>query len=263
MTKKASGQVLKILGNILLFLFLLLCIFAVILTVSSKKDVDGASEIFGHQVRIVTSDSMASCEYTDVSKYKIKSIPVRSVVLIELVPDDEDAAAEWYSALKVGDVLTFRYVYNSSVTITHRITSILEKPDGSYEIALAGDNVNSSSGVLYQTIDTSDKSSPNYVIGKVTAKSYPLGVFLSFLKTPMGIALLIVLPCALIVLLEVIRIIRILGAERRRKDGEDAVTAAEGPEEVSQPQDDGQPSSENNEEDSTNIPNNNTESTSK
>ena len=68
-----------------MFIFLALCIAAVILTVFSKKDSDGASEIFGYQMRLVVTDSMGASEHTDVSNYKIKSIPVNSMVFIKLM----------------------------------------------------------------------------------------------------------------------------------------------------------------------------------
>lgn len=221
MSKKGVKKVFRIIGNVILYLFLLLCIFSVILTVVSKRDSDGAAEIFGHQLRIVTSDSMEKCEHTDVSGYKIKSIPLRSLLLIELVPGDDQAAEEWYSELEVGDVLTFRYVYTSQVTITHRITSIDEKAGGDYIIELRGDNTSSDSGALTQTIDTSEENSPNYVIGKVTGQSYPLGFFLSLLKTPVGIILVVIVPCFIIILLEVLRIVGIFGAEKRKKTEEE------------------------------------------
>lgn len=221
MSKKGVKKALRIVGNCFLYLFLLLCIFSVVLTVASKKDSDGAANIFGHQIRVVTSDSMAKCDHTDVSQYKIKSIPVRSLLLIDLVPDNEAKAEKWYSSLKVGDVLTIRYVYTSQVTITHRIVSINEKADGGYMIELKGDNTSSMSGALSQTIDTSDTDSPNYVVGKVTGQSYPLGVFLSLLKSPVGIILVIILPCFIIILLEILRIVGLYSAEKRKKHEEE------------------------------------------
>ena len=53
--------------NALLYAFLLICILSVFLTVSSKKEADGAVEVYRYQMRIVTSESMAKSEYTDVS----------------------------------------------------------------------------------------------------------------------------------------------------------------------------------------------------
>lgn len=221
MSKKKLKKISSITLNALLYLFLALCIFAVIMTVTSKKDVDGAAELFGHQMHVVTTDSMAECELTDVSDFDVKSIPARSMIFVELVPENETEADAWYKNLKVGDVLTFRYVYTSQVTITHRIASIEEKSTGGYVIELAGDNKNSESGQLYQTIDTSLSDSPNYVIGKVTGQSLLLGFIISLLKSPVGIIFIVIVPCFIIILLEILKIVSAYGAERKKREQEE------------------------------------------
>ena len=221
MENKKTKKLGSILLDVLLYIFLAVCIFCVIVTLFSKRDADGAVEVFGYQMRVVTSESMAKCEQTDVSAYEIKDIPLRSLLFVEVIPDDPAQADEWYRSLKVGDVLTFRYVYTTQVTITHRIVSITEKETGGFIIDLAGDNVNDETGQLYQTIDTSIPHNTNYVIGKVTGQSYPLGVVMSFMMQPAGIILLIILPCAIILLTEVVKIIKVLTSDKRQKEQEE------------------------------------------
>lgn len=221
MDKTKFKKIGNIALNVLMYIFLAFCIFTVIVTLLSKRDSDGAAEIFGYQMRIVTSDSMAKCEYTDVSDYKIKDIPVRSMVFVKVMPEDPDKANEWYSNLKVGDVLTFRYVYATQVTITHRITSIVEKETGGFIIELAGDNKNSDDGQLHQIIDTSIPNNTNYVIGKVTAKAYLLGVIMSFLMTPLGIVIAIIVPCLAIILYEILKVAKAVSDDRRKRDEEE------------------------------------------
>lgn len=208
--------------NVILYLFLALCIFSVILTIISKKSVDGATEVFGYELRVVTSDSMAECDQTDVSEYEIKSIPIRSMIFVEKIPQNEGEAEEWYRSLKVGDVLTFRYVYTNQVTITHRITSITEKDTGGFVIELAGDNKNADSDQLYQTIDTSIPENMNYVLGKVTGQSVIFGNILTMLKSPLGLIFLIIIPCFIIILLEVLKIVGAYSAERKKKEQEES-----------------------------------------
>jgi signal peptidase I len=216
---------IKKIGNIaldvLLYVFLAICIFAVLVTVLSKRDIDGAAEIFGYQMRVVTSDSMSESEFTDVSAYKIKDIPIRSMVFVKVMPDDPAEADEFYRSLKVGDVLTFRYVYTTQVTITHRITSITEKDTGGFVIELAGDNKNAEDGQLIQSIDTSIPNNTNYVIGKVTGQAYWLGLTMSFLMQPIGIILIIIVPCFIIILLEIFKIARVLGADKKKREQEE------------------------------------------
>ena len=217
-----TKRIFSIVLNVLLTLFLIIALFSVFITVSFKRDIDGAAEIFGYQMRVVTTESMEECNLTDVSDYKIKDIPVKSMVFIKTVPDNPGEANEFYSNLKVGDVLTFRYVYTYQITITHRITKITEKDTGGYIIELEGDNKNAENGQLTQVIDTSIPNSTNYVIGKVVGQSYPLGFAVSHLMDgPTGIILLIILPCAIIILLEVVKIFKAISDDKKQRMDEE------------------------------------------
>lgn len=211
----------KIAANILLYVFIAVCLFSVILTISSKKDADGTATIFGVQMRSVLSPSMEKCDATDVSGYEIKDIPTGSMVFIEVVPEDPEEAAQWYANLEIGDVLTFKYVYVKQETITHRITGIRQNADGGYTIRLEGDNKNSDSETLTQTINTSEKNSPNYVIGKVTGQSYLLGLFVKTMKSPVGLICIVIIPSLIIVILEILKIIKLLGADKRKQEQEE------------------------------------------
>lgn len=215
---KKIGASLK---DILLWAFVVLCAFSVLITLLSKKD-DGAAELFGYQMRIITSESMEKCDETDVSGYDIGSLPLRTMVFVKTVPNDEKKANEWYGDLKVGDVLTFKYRYDTQVTITHRITAITEKQSGGYVIELAGDNKSSDENLLVQVIDTSLTDSPNYVIGKVTGKSFLLGLIVSLLKTTLGIVLIVIVPCLIIITLEIIKIVGMYQGERKKREREES-----------------------------------------
>ena len=223
MSKAKIKKIGNIILNVLLYIFLAICIFAVFITVTAKRDIDGAAEIFGYQVRVVTSESMAECELTDVSEYDIKSIPIRSMVFVQVMPDaleDPDAANEWYRSLKEGDVLTFRYVVTTKQeTITHRITNIEEKKTGGFIIELAGDNKTSEDGQLTQVIDTSIPNNTDYVIGKVVGQSYPLGFVMSYMD-PYGIIIVIVV-CAIIIMMEIVKIVKMLSGDRKKKAQEE------------------------------------------
>lgn len=214
-------KIAKVAGNVFFYLFLAVATFCVVFTIFSKKDVDGAAEIFGMQMRVVTTDSMDKCNLTDVSAYKIKSLPPKTMVFIEKVPADPQEAKDWYSSLQVGDVLTFRYVYTSQITVTHRITAITEKADGSFLIELAGDNKNAKTGQLYQTIDTASKDSPNYVLGKVTGKSYFLGFCVSLLRSNVGIICILIIPCLLIAILEGMKLAELLTENKKQRTEEE------------------------------------------
>lgn len=215
-TTSLKKKILRTIGDLLLFLVILLALAVLMLSILSKKDADGAATVFGYQMRFVRSESMAACPETDVSAYRIGSIPVKSCVIVETIPEEGDEREEWLASLRVGDVLTFRYVYTSQETITHRIIAIKEKATGGYLISLAGDNKSSESGLMTQTIDTSLEDSPNYIIGRVIGQSYALGLAVYALKSPIGIVCLILVPCLIIIILEILRIVNVLGAEKKK-----------------------------------------------
>ncbi len=225
MTKEESkSKFKKIIGiilNVLTYLFFALCLVALILSVAAKKDADGAVSLWGKQMRVVVSDSMAACPDTDVSDHEIKDIPIRSMIFIDLVPKDAAEAEAWYADLKAGDVLTFRYVYVSQETITHRIIEITPKETGGYMITLEGDNKASDSNTLTQTIDTSLEDSPNYVIGKVTAQNYWLGLLVATVKNPIGIVCIVIIPCVIIAVFEIFRLVGALTENRRKREREE------------------------------------------
>lgn len=219
-----TRKILSIVLDVILYLFLALSLFMLVITLSSKNSKDGAISLFGYEMRIVASSSMELSEYSpDVSGYKIKDIKVKSMVFVERIPEDEAKAAEWYSKLAVGDVLTFRYFIGSSQeTITHRITDISSTANG-YIIKLQGDNRTEGSTVSTQTIYTSSADYPsqnevyNYVIGKVVGNSTALGYMMYSVKQPVGTALIIIVPCSIIIIWQIIRIVNYLNEERKKK----------------------------------------------
>lgn len=215
--KAIVKKVLKITGNVLVYLLMAIAMFVLVISITSKKDSDGTATVFGYQLRFVQSDSMEECELTDVSNFEIKSIRVKSCVFVDVAPESEEEKAEWYKSLKVGDVLTFKYVYSRQETITHRIVNIEEKITGGYIITLEGDNKNAETDLMQQTIDTSLTDSPNYIIGKVTGQSYVLGLLVYAFKTPVGIVCLIIIPCLIIIAFEVMRLVKVFGKDKKEK----------------------------------------------
>lgn len=214
-------KILRIAGDVLLGLLLVFAAFVLIVTITAKKDTDGTSKVFGYKLYFVKSGSMEKCEYVDVSSYKIKSIPVKSCIFVSAVPEDEAELKEWYKTVKIGDVLTFRYSYDGGKqeTITHRVVKIDEKGDG-FVFTLRGDNRNSEEGVLDQVIDTTVAENLNYIIGRVTGQSYLLGLLVYAFKQPVGIILLIIVPCMIIIVFQVMRIVKVIGEEKKEKSNE-------------------------------------------
>lgn len=211
-----AKKILAVAGNVLLYVVLALALFTIIVTITAKKDDDGTATVFGYQLRFVQSDSMGKCDLVDVSGYKIKSIPVRSCVFVKAAPENDKEKDEWYKTIEVGDVLTFKYVFDTQRTVTHRVTKI-EKKNNGFVFTLQGDNRTTEDGVTDQIIDTTVSDSVNYIIGKVTGQSYPLGLVVYAFKQPVGIILIVIVPCLIIIAFQAMRIVKVVNVERKEK----------------------------------------------
>lgn len=216
-SKKSFINIIKI---VIFSIFTLVAVLGIIFSISSKRNgKDGSVSFFGHQAMIVLTNSMDKCHETDVSKFDIKSIPAKSMIFIDNVPAEEDKAYSWYANIKVGDVLTFRYVFDRQVTVTHRVIEIdmvEEAETKGFVFRLMGDNKASDSNPGVQTINTTKESS-NYVIGKVTGQSKFLGHVFTFLKSNIGIGVVIILPALTLLIYEVVKIIQILSENKKTK----------------------------------------------
>ncbi len=158
------------------------------------------------QVRIVISGSM---DGEPREQYDIETIPIESMVFIREVPTDVREADDFYSSLRVGDVLTFNYTHPFSkefMVVTHRIIEIRSDGDGLTYIlkgdSLADDPTNGS--VQEVTSQSGD------VIGKVVGVAPWLGSLVVFLSTWTGKMCLIVIPCIILIVSEVRNIVRVL-----------------------------------------------------
>ena len=220
-TKQKVLRALQIAGDVLFCLIIAFALFVLIISVSAKRDADGTANVFGYQLRFVRSGSMEKCDQTDVSGYKIKSIPVKSCVFIKKAPapDDQQALKDWCSALSVGDVLTFQYSKYGAANIqdkviTHRIVKI-EPKEGGYIITMEVDNKNDTGSVGQQVIDTTKADGLDYIIGKVEGQSYFLGLCVYALKSPIGLIFIIIVPCMIIIAYEAVKIITVLNKDKK------------------------------------------------
>lgn len=220
-TNKKRIKSLNIIIDIFIYMFLILCMLFLIICIHVKKDSDGAVTIFGYQTRIVVSESMEKCEstYDEIKKYKIRNIPVKSLVLIKTVPNKTSKQSDFYSKIKIGDVLTFKYVVGTKQeTITHRVIKIYEDGNDSF-IELRGDNVLLTDNIntTSQIINIDDSNSPNFIIGKVIFKSYTLGAILFALKKPLGMFLIIIIPTLIIMIFEIVKVVNYIYIQKKTK----------------------------------------------
>ena len=222
--KTVLQKILDVALTVIVVIVVIIAVFVLFVTITSKKSPDGAANIFGYQMRTILTGSMEKCkhedpseecDHVDVSKYEIGHLPVDTMIFIELVPEDKDKANEWYKNLKEGDVLTFQYT--GMGVVTHRIIEIEPNSTGGYEIDLMGDNRGDDGTAGVQTIITNNADSANRVIGKVVGQSVFLGKAVTIIRKPVGAIFVILVPCLLIVIVEVVKIIVVLTEDKRAK----------------------------------------------
>lgn len=201
-SKMTTGK--KVL-NIIYYIFFVFFLLLAVLSVSSRIT---KGKIGNTQFLVVASSSMDGEKQDD---YSIKTIPVKSLIAIDLVKEGKEE--DFYSQLKKGDVLTFNYVPLNNVTITHRIISDpVKDSSGVYKFILRGDAVEESET---QTVYSDGRTGE--ILGKVTYVSLPLGQIYYFISSKLGTMLLVVLPCSLIAIIEVCKIIRLVTDDRNKK----------------------------------------------
>ena len=210
--KSKAKKIINIILDALFISFAVFAVVAIIFRSTTNNNKDGRS-INGYQLRTVETGSMAENNHIDPETYKsysIQTLPVNSLIRIKEVK--EKTAEKFYEDLKEGDVVTF--VYYTSINgrlgqyvYTHRL---IEKTpsQGGYKLILMGDAESTSGGV--QTVYTNPltaEQSYSYVIGKVVWANHPMGEVISFLKTRNAILFLVVIPCSLLCLYEIGKII--------------------------------------------------------
>lgn len=204
--KKDKKKTYKLIGNIIFytvfaFFFILAC-FSI--TTRFTKGRFGSSQFL-----VVISSSM---EGEEKKEYDIKSIPVKSLIKVDLIKEGKEN--EFYTSLKKGDVLTFNYIPLNNTTITHRIISdpvVLD--NGVIKFELKGDAVDGDENI--QTLYSDGRTGE--ILGKVSFVSLPLGQMYFFITSKVGTLVLVILPSAAICIFEISKIIYVISENKRNK----------------------------------------------
>ena len=232
-------KVLNIILDVLFALFVVLAIFMVVGHVSAKKN-EGTIPVFNSQLRLVETGSMAENKNYSKEEYKsfkIKNLPIDTLISVDdITKKSYEKRDDFYATLKRGDVLTFKYPVNGLVTVvTHRVTDVEKLPDRNfykddhitldysrpnYKITLKGDAVEGEGESVYQYIETAkDEEDPMcYVIGEVKWSSLSTGKFTRFISSKWGIVVLVIVPCATLLIYEVSKIVLILVKNKKEKE---------------------------------------------
>ena len=187
-------KILKVIGDIFLVFVIVSAVIFTAMTLTSKKD--GIPSLFGYSPFSILSGSMEP------------TLKTGDIVLCKKLDNNTE--------LKENDIITFRTTIDGKkAIITHRINSITTLDDNSIIITTKGDNN-----------DTSDANplTREEVLAKYDNVRIPyLGYFITFISNKYVFFFLIILPLAILFLLELVDLIKQLveNAEERIKEEEE------------------------------------------
>ena len=219
--KSSAKKTLSMIGNILIWLFLVFAVVVTIFAFVANNDPDGIPSIGGKYILNVRSDSMK---------------PVYNKG--DLIIGTKLTAVE-KTQLQVGEIITFQSGKDVNRDgrpddlETHRIMEIVYDADGKVDgYYTAGDNNKSVDGELLW--DTDPETGKLLVVEwqkvlcKNSAKGFKLpfmGTVINFLNTPKGFLFCIIIPLALFFVLELISFIRKF--LQIKNEGKKTITAAD------------------------------------
>ncbi len=163
-----NQKIVSTVKNILSWTLIAIAVFMMLFTIISVTTFDkNDRDLFGYKAFIVKTDSMKATDFA-----------AGDLVLVKEVDP---------SVLEVGDIITFQSQDPEMLgeIVTHKIREVREYPGGLYSF------------VTYGTTTDSDDPYPvegAYVLGRYEGKIPNAGHFFSFLKTPLGYGICILLP---------------------------------------------------------------------
>ncbi len=199
-TKKTKYVFEKTLDVFAWLCLALAVILSVITIFASMSGEDNGEEIFGCKMLIVNTDSMSK---SATSQDEPIFFDAGDVIVINKVESAKD--------LKVGDVITF-FSYNPESmgkTVSHKIREIKYSQDGEVTgIVTYGIN---------KGVNDIVEVKPEHLIGRYSFKLPRIGHLFSFLQTPRGFYLSILIPGVLLIIFFSVKVGKILGKQEYAK----------------------------------------------
>ncbi len=200
--KTKTIKTLKIIGNVLLWLFVAFAILMTVFALAAQSSSTGVPTLGGKMFLTVQSPSMEPAFSTG------------DLIL------GQELSAEEKAGLKVGDVITYRTDLNGDGKAeelnTHRIVSVREE-NGYVYYKTKGDN---------NPVEDNGEVSYADVVAKWTGTRLSgIGSVINFLQSPKGFLIVIVLPMVLFFLYELYVFIRTLLEVKNR--GKKQITEAD------------------------------------
>ena len=184
-------KALHILGTVLVSLLVVVAVFMMLFTIISVNTFDrNDRRLFGYQVYIVASDSMAATDFNAGDLIFVKEVDP--------------------TTLQEGDVITFvsQNADSYNQPVTHKIRRLTTDANGNPGFVTYG----TTTGVDDETVVTYP-----YVLGRYTFRIQRLGDFFHFLKQPQGYIVCIFVPFVLLILHQGIKSIRLFRRYKREE----------------------------------------------
>ena len=200
--KKSFKTVLAVIGNVLLWAFLIFSMLITIMVFSAQNSPDGIPSIFGKSLLTVATDSMHP------------TFNAGDLIIMDKMEQSE------VPSLQVGDIITYRAPIDmngdgmTGDINTHRILEIDEEKK---EFITKGDN----NAVADNIGEYSHTVSYHAVVGKYSGTRLAgVGKVLAFLRTSLGFFLCVVLPLIFFFLYELYVFISVIVTEKMKKKAE-------------------------------------------
>ena len=206
---KKCKKTLKIVLNVFIWAFVIFSLLMTVLALAAQSNADGVPTLGGKCFLSVASDSMSP------------TFDKGDLLISDMLSDEEK------TSLQVGEVITFYSDLDGNGTTelnSHRIVSINYNENGEVDSYVTkGDNEKTN------MIEDKTPVPWQFVIAKWDAESKiaNVGGFLSFLQTPKGFLITIVLPLIVFFLYELYVFIKALLALKNKKAGEQPKLTAE------------------------------------
>jgi signal peptidase len=190
-----TKKVLAIVGNAVLWLFVIFAVLITAMVLSSTNNENGVASFSGKSFINIKTNSMSP------------TIKAGDMAIVELLTDQQKTQC------KVGDVITYYTDLDGNGTQelnTHRVAEVYEE-NGCVYYKTRGDNGDGDNNQSTEALIDKNPVVFSDVIGKWTGtKLNGMGNVMSFLQSSVGFMCVIVLPLVLFFLFELVRFIRTL-----------------------------------------------------
>jgi len=187
-------KILKNIFNVFLVFVIVAAFVVTILTLTSKKD--GIPNIFGYSPFSILTPSMEP------------TLKVGDIAICKILDSN--------TKLNKDDVIAFKTtIQGNKVIVTHRIVEITKLDDGTSVITTKGDNNDVS--------DANNITRDDVVAVYINKKIPILGYILSFIKNKWVFLFLVIIPLAILFILEFVGLIKdlVTNAEIKQKEEEE------------------------------------------